>query len=117
MVITGLESGGGVDETVGGDGEEWGVEDWFVAEVHEYITTHTEYTFHNAFVFLHERHFTEQRPMEFHNMRGKATLMLAQATGDYTPLTQWCENGSVRDTSDPRCRAEARPRYRTHSRV
>ena len=78
------------------------VEDWFVQVVLDYTAQHNEYSYYTAFIFLHRRCFELRRVLEFHSMRGKTLLLLAQATGDYSMLTLWCEDGRLtKNAQDP----------------
>ena len=85
----------GVVHNIMGQACDIGVEDWFAQAVIDYMQTHTVYAFHTAFIFLHECCFSQQRPLNFHRMRGNTALLLAQAIGDYSVLEQWCIDGTV----------------------
>jgi len=86
---------GGVLHNIMGNSYEIDVEPWFLQAVFDYMQTHTVYSYHTAFVFLHKCCFTQKRPMNFHSMRGNTTLLIAEATGDYSVLKQWCIDGGV----------------------
>jgi hypothetical protein len=86
---------GGVVYNTKGHACDIGVEDWFAQAVVDYMQTHTVYSFHTAFIFLHACCFAQKRPLHFYRMRGNTTLLLAQAIGDYSVLKQWCIDGTL----------------------